>query len=116
LNLPPGFTLVELLIATIVLAVGLLALTSTGAAIVKLERHGQRLARVAAMGETRLELLRPQLCAAAPGVSSSHGLDERWHVMRSGARTLVLVDTIERTADESAALHNAYAFRSAVRC
>ncbi|HEY9515847.1 MAG TPA: prepilin-type N-terminal cleavage/methylation domain-containing protein, partial [Gemmatimonadaceae bacterium] len=62
-----GFTLVELLIATVVLAVGLLALTSAGAAIVKLESHGQQLSRVAAAGETRLELLRAQRCAATSG-------------------------------------------------
>lgn len=114
-GIPPGFTLVELLIATVVLAVGLLALTSAGAAIVRLEWRGQRLARIAALGETRLELLRSERCAAAPGASSSHNVEERWRVTQVAARTLVLVDSIGRDADGSAAV-NVYAFRSAVRC
>ncbi|HET7553224.1 MAG TPA: prepilin-type N-terminal cleavage/methylation domain-containing protein [Gemmatimonadaceae bacterium] len=115
-QLPQGFTLVELLIATVVLAVGLVALTSAGAAIVKLEGRGQQLARVAAMAETRLELLRSQRCAAAPGAGSKHGLEERWRVAQSATRTLALVDSIELHADGSASLRSVYEFRSAVRC
>jgi prepilin-type N-terminal cleavage/methylation domain-containing protein len=115
-DIPPGFTLVELLIATVLLAVGLLALTSVGTAIVNLEWRGQRLARIATLGETRLELLRSQRCAAAPGAGSTHDIEERWRVTRFAARTLTLVDSVGNDAAESAAPVNVYAFRSAVRC
>lgn len=112
---PRGFTLIELLIATVVLAVGLLALTSAGAAIVKLEARGQRLARIAAAGETRLELLRSQRCGASSGASDGGGLEERWSVAQSASRSRVVVDSIASDR-ESAPARNAYVFRSAVRC
>jgi len=114
-NRTRGFTLVELLIATVVLAVGLLALTSAGAAIVKLESRGQRLARIAAAGETRLELLRSQRCGATSGASDSGGLEERWSVTWIASRTRVVVDSIIRDR-ESATARNTYVFRSALRC
>jgi prepilin-type N-terminal cleavage/methylation domain-containing protein len=110
-----GFTLVELLIATVVLAVGLLALTSAGAAIVKLESRGQLFARMAAAGETRLELLRSQRCEATSGASDSGGLAERWSVTQSASRTRVVVDSVAPDR-ESASAGNAYVFRSAIRC
>ena len=112
---PRGFTLVELLIATVVLAVGLLALTSAGAAIVKLESRGQQLARIAAVGETRLELLRLQRCEATSGASDSGGLEERWGVTHGASRTRVVVDSVA-SDHESAPTRNVYAFRSAVPC
>jgi prepilin-type N-terminal cleavage/methylation domain-containing protein len=111
-----GFTLVELLIATVVLAVGLLALTSAGAAIVKLESRGQQLSRIAAAGETRLELLRASGCAFTAGQSQSGWLDERWSVSPAFPNAALLVDTVRQGAlarDERALV---YVFRSAVRC
>lgn len=112
---PRGFTIVELLIATVVLAVGLLALTSAGAAIVKLESRGQRLARIAAAGETRLEQLRAQRCEATSGASDSGGFEERWSATQSASRTRAVVDSIAHDL-ESRTSRNAYVFRSAVRC
>lgn len=113
--LAPGFTLVELLVATVVLAVGLLALTSAGAATVKLEYRGQRLSAVAALGETRLELLRANRCAPASGGAGSAGLDERWSSDHGPTRTRVLLDSITHSGGESVS-RASYTFRSAVRC
>lgn len=115
-DVPPGFTIIELLIATVVLAVGLLALTSAGAAIVKLERRGQQLSLVAGMGEARLELLRSQHCAAVSGARDNGNLEERWRVTHGAARTLVLVDTVMLDTPGGAAPRTVHAFRSAVRC
>ena len=113
---PRGFTLVELLIATVVLAVGLIALTSAGAAIVKLEGRGQQLSRIAAAGETRLELLRSQRCEGASGTGIGGQLEERWSVTQGATRTLVLVDSILRDAAGGVEPRNVHAFWSAVRC
>lgn len=111
-----GFTLVELLLATVVLAVGLLALTSAGVAIVRLETRGQQLAGVAAAAETRLELLRTRGCAATSGVSRSGRLEERWSVMQTLPRTLLVMDTVSLEASGDVALPRVYTFRSSVRC
>jgi prepilin-type N-terminal cleavage/methylation domain-containing protein len=111
----PGFTLVELLIATVVLAVGLLALTSAGAATVKLEERGQRLSRIADLGETRLELLRAQRCTATSGGTTALGFDERWSTMLGAAQTRIVMDSI---APRSGAANpvSSYTFRTTVAC
>lgn len=113
-----GFTLVELLIASVVLAVGLLALTSAGAAIVKLERRGQQLSRMAAAGETRLELLRALGCSAAPGIGDASGqLEERWSVTQTMPRVRALVDSVVSNGESGGTTSSSvYVFRSAVRC
>ncbi len=111
-----GFTLVELLVATVVLAVGLLALTSAGAAIVRLEARGQRLALAAAAGENRLELLRMRSCTAASGVRQSDRLEERWSVIQPAPGTLALTDSVTLLASGGQRTPRTYAFRSAVRC
>lgn len=114
-GLPAGFTLVELIVATVVLAVGLLALTSGGAATVRLEGRGQQLSNIASLGETRLELFRVQRCTAAPGDASSDDIDERWSVSSGPTRTRVLTDSVSRGAGRASSLA-AYTFRSAVGC
>jgi prepilin-type N-terminal cleavage/methylation domain-containing protein len=117
--LPPprsGFTLVELLVATVVLAVGLLALTSAGAAIVRLEARGQRLALVAAAGEDRLELLRMRSCSATSGVSRSDRIEERWSVTQPAPGTLILTDSVTPRVSGGPRTPRTYTFRSAVRC
>ena len=104
------------MIATVVLAVGLLALTGAGAAMVKLERRGDLFSRAATLGETRLELLRAQGCAAAPGESDGGALAERWTVVELSARTSELADSISPTGSESGATTPGFVFRSAARC
>lgn len=111
-----GFTLVELLIATVVLAVGLVALTSAGAAIVKLESRGQRLSSIAAAGDTRLELLRSLGCASTAGRSHSEWLDERWSVTQGPPRAAVLLDSVRQSISADAESSRVYVFRGAVRC
>lgn len=112
----PGFTLVELLIATVVLAVGLLALTTAGVAIIRLESRGQQLSAVATAGETRLELLRHRGCAVESGASESDRLEERWRVLQVRPRILLVTDSVFPEVSGGAALPHTYAFRSAVRC
>ncbi len=111
-----GFTLVELVIATVVLAVGLLALTSAGAATVKLASRGQRLSQIAAAGETRLEFLRTTGCASTVGQSQNGWLDERWSVTPALRRTAVIVDSVRQHTSAGAVPSRVYVFRSAVRC
>ncbi|HET7620379.1 MAG TPA: prepilin-type N-terminal cleavage/methylation domain-containing protein [Gemmatimonadaceae bacterium] len=110
-----GFTLVELLIAIVVLTVGLLALTSAGAATVRLESRGQQLSRMASLGDTRLELLRTQRCAAVSGGAGGTRFTERWSVAPGSSRTRVIADSIVRN-DGRATATVSYTFRSAVRC
>lgn len=111
-----GFTLVELLIAAVVLTVGLLALTSVSAAIVTLAGRGERLANVAEAGETRLEQLRAAGCTASSGRSEGERVAERWSVMHSTTGTIIVTDSVSQRSGTGSASPRIYAFRSATGC
>lgn len=112
----PAFTLVELLIATVVLSVGLLALSSAGVAIVRLESRGRRLSRVAGAAETRLELLRARGCTAGSGVTVSDGLEERWSAVAAPSKTLLVTDSVLLVRSAGEQTSHSYSFRSAFPC
>jgi len=67
-----GFTIVEIIIAIVVLTVGLLGLVSTAALVTRMIARGQRSAVASTFAAQRLELLRPAACIAA---QRSNGTD-----------------------------------------
>jgi prepilin-type N-terminal cleavage/methylation domain-containing protein len=60
-----GFTLVEMLIAMIILSVGLLGLASTAALVTRMIGQGQRSAVAATFAASRMERLRPAACISS---------------------------------------------------
>jgi len=69
-----GFTLVEIIIAIVVLTVGLLGLVSTAALVTRMIARGQRSAVASTFAAQRLELLRPAACIAAQRVNGTDSL------------------------------------------
>ena len=69
-----GFTIIEIIIAIIVLTVGLLGLVSTAALVTRMIARGQRSANAAAFAARRLERLRPAACIAAQRVGGTDTL------------------------------------------
>jgi len=60
-----GFTIIEIIIAIIVLTVGLLGLVTTGALVTRMLARGQRSATAAAFASRRLERMRIAGCIDA---------------------------------------------------
>ena len=87
-----GFTLLEVMIATIVVTVGLLALASALGLSATLAGHGRAQGRAAMLLQSRADLLRQEVLAArpacaAPGAgsrSSAPGVVERWSASEAG--------------------------------
>ena len=69
-----GFTIIEIIIAIVVLTVGLLGLVSTAALVTRMIARGQRSANASAFAARRLERLRPAACIAAQRVGGSDTL------------------------------------------
>jgi len=69
-----GFTIVEILIAVIVLTIGLLGLVSTAALTTRMIARGQRSAIAAMFATQRMEQLRPAACIDAQRVAGSDTL------------------------------------------
>lgn len=89
-----GFTLVELLVAATLLAVGLLALVGCATAVARLVGDGERRATVAALAARRLEQLHASGCAATGGSGIERGVRERWSVASRGSTARELEDTL----------------------
>jgi len=91
-----GFTLVELIVAVTVLAVGVLAVAASAVPLGRLiARGGAQTASAAAAG-ARIEALRATACGAASGeaVAGGHGLRVAWTLNGDGAvRTVSVVAT-----------------------
>lgn len=64
-----GFTIIEIIIAIVVLTVGILALVTTAALVTRMIGRGQRSADAAAFAARRLERLRPAACIPAQRVA-----------------------------------------------
>ena len=78
LRLRPAFTLVELLVACVVLGVGVLGLASTSVAVARLTGDSARAGAAIERGQARVEVLRSSQCAAASGTLTVGGIAEWW--------------------------------------
>ena len=87
-----GFTVIEVLIAIMMLGFGVLILAGTAGGITRMIGNGQRKTESSAIAMSRLELLRrianstdPKCTALAGGTAThSSGFSERWRVTASG--------------------------------
>jgi prepilin-type N-terminal cleavage/methylation domain-containing protein len=87
-----GFTLLEVLIATIVVTVGLLGLASAIGLSASLAGHGRSQGRAALLLQSRADLLRQEVLAAGPGCAvpaagfraHAPSVIERWSASASG--------------------------------
>jgi Tfp pilus assembly protein PilV len=69
-----GFTIIEIIIAIIVLTVGILGMVTTAALVTRMIQRGQRSADAAAFASRRLERLRPAACIDAQRVNGADTL------------------------------------------
>jgi prepilin-type N-terminal cleavage/methylation domain-containing protein len=76
-----AFTLLEVLVALVILGVGVLGLSGNAALVSRLVGDGARLTLAATVATTRLEELRALPCASvSSGAAITHGVEERWSV------------------------------------
>jgi prepilin-type N-terminal cleavage/methylation domain-containing protein len=92
-NLRLGFTLLEVLVALLLITLGLLGLAGTLGPIAKLSGEGRAKGRIALVLESRLDLLRAELLRGAPACnppaagSQRHpdGVSESWSTSAAAA-------------------------------
>jgi prepilin-type N-terminal cleavage/methylation domain-containing protein len=69
-----GFTIIEVIIAIIVLTVGVLAMVTTAALVTRMIARGQRSAQASAFASRRLERMRVAACVPAQRLNGSDTL------------------------------------------
>lgn len=90
-----AFSLIELLTALVLLAVGLAAYAPAAGAVARLENDAQLRRLVAATMQARLDTLRAEACGAArAGTSHRQGVHEAWSVVAQG-RQVVLTERVD---------------------
>jgi type II secretion system protein I len=96
-----GFTLVEVLVAVVLIDIGLLALVAASAVLVR-QVNAFRLRNVALRAATnRLQQLGTSTCAPASGVSFGDGIREVWSVTLPSPRSLDIQDSVTITVGAS---------------
>src|SRR5688500_12664371 len=74
-----GFTLLEVLVALVILSTGILGLAANAALVSRLVGDGSRLTIAATVATARLEQLRALPCArVASGMAVTRGIEEGW--------------------------------------
>ena len=97
-----GFTLVELLVAMMVFAVGMLGLAATAATVTKLMGGAKRQTIASTVAQSRMERLRSSPCASlTAGTDTSRGVVNKWTV-QSVTRGVNVTDTVTFTSARGA--------------
>jgi prepilin-type N-terminal cleavage/methylation domain-containing protein len=80
-----GFTLLEVLVALVIFAIGILGLSANAALVSRLAGNGSRLTVAGTVATARLEQLRALPCASVvAGTGLTRGIEERWSVAPLG--------------------------------
>lgn len=99
-----GFTLVELMVAVLIITVGLLGLVSVAGSTTRMIGEGIREQSAAVMAVSRFELNRSVQCSAltvpSNGKNVRLGVNEHWTIasnagLNSAFKTLLLTDTLQ---------------------
>ena len=118
----PAFTLLEVIVALVVLGVGILGLSANAALVSRLLGDGSRLTLAAAVATARLEQLRALPCASASsGAATTRGIEERWVIAPMGATgtpalEVQLAVTYRVRATHGARPQRTQRFRAALAC
>jgi prepilin-type N-terminal cleavage/methylation domain-containing protein len=110
---PGGFTLIEILVSVVVLAVGLLALMGASAVVAHQIAGGAQLTIAATIAQSRFETMRARPCRSLTGGSSEQrGIREVWSVVHR-SRLVEVTDTIVVPGRDGQRTH---AIRSSIPC
>jgi len=94
-----GFTVVEVLVAIVIMALGVLGLAGTASSVSRLIGGGAQQTLAANVAMSRFEQLRSTACAnMAAGTATTRGMTEHWIVSASGTSLYTATDTVKYKA------------------
>ena len=110
-----GLTLVEMMVAVVMLAIGLLGLASTSGYVVRQVGSGAKQTTVAHVAQARVEWLRSIPCTAIKDSNTvTRGIKEKWKVHSTVNGVARLTQTLEYSAGGSK--KNEQVFDITVQC
>lgn len=94
-----GFTIVEVLVAIVIMALGVLGLAGTASSVSRLIGGGAQQTIAANIALSRFEKLRSSTCAGiVSGTATTRGMTEHWIATASSASLNSVTDTVRYTA------------------
>jgi prepilin-type N-terminal cleavage/methylation domain-containing protein len=112
-----GFTIVEVIAAVVVLAVGVLGLAGTAAMVTRLLGQGDRQTDAAVMAQKRFEQLRATRCPVAGGLTTASGATEQWTVIAPiGPASLRLYEVNDSVSYRIRGKTKGWGYRSIIEC
>lgn len=110
-----GFTIIELVVAIIIMTVGVLALATSSAGVAKQMRAGNQSGLAAMVAQARLENIRSLGCSSiASGTATTRGMTEKWAITWLSGRARVVTESV--TYVPRAKVSRTLALRSVVPC
>lgn len=110
-----GFTIVEVLVAVLVLTIGLLGLAASAATVTRMISQGQRYSEASTLATQRFEILRSQSCASiASGTDTQGRYTISWTVQTVGNMTAQTVTMVVTSPTASA--ERADTFQTTIPC
>jgi type IV pilus assembly protein PilV len=90
-----GFTIVELIVAMLMLTIGLLGLAGVGGVVLKQMQGGTYQTIAASIAQSRFEQLEGDPCISIiGGTATVRGMTEKWTVTALGMRAKTVYDTV----------------------
>ena len=110
-----GFTMPELLIAIIVIAIGMLSLAGGSVGVLRQMRWGNQSALAALVATQRMETIRSLGCTSmANGTATTRGLPEKWVITSITSKARAVVESV--TYKPRAGLTRYVEMKSVVPC
>ncbi len=111
-----GFTLVEVMVAMLILTIGVLGLAASSSTIVRMSSSGSRSAESASLANARLDILRMTPCATlGAGTEANGGYTLTWRVTTNATFSLLRDVLLVVSYNEPGASRNA-TYETQVSC
>lgn len=109
-----GFTIIEMVVALLIMVVGVLGLAGTASVVSSMVGEGAQQSLVATVVHNRFEVIRSLQCGAvAGGSATTRGIAESWSLTPAGSSMLDLVDSVTYARRRG---RKSSSFRSYVTC
>jgi prepilin-type N-terminal cleavage/methylation domain-containing protein len=108
-----GFTIIELVVAMVILTMGLLAMAANSAVIGRQVRTSHKMTQASNLAQARFETLRSAQCTTLTGGNQTVGeIVEIW-TRTNGTRVVEVTDTVKFNTPNG---QQVYAYRTSIPC
>jgi prepilin-type N-terminal cleavage/methylation domain-containing protein len=111
-----GFTIVEVLVAVMILSVGVLGLAGAAAIVTRMMGSAEMQSDASTVAAARFESLRGTRCPLATGSATGAGINERWAVSQIGNPSYRMYEVVDSVAYQSRNGQRSQSYRSIVQC